>query len=205
MTAFDPAMHIDYTTLKSGGIIMQRDDDFFAIRLRLPGGCITADQLLKVAHVSKKYGRGEVRLTARQGIEVPWIRFGEIEAVRKELAGGGLTLGPCGPRFRTVTACPGLPVCRRGLSDSQSFALQIDRKFCALQLPHKFKATVSACSQCLLQAPGKRDRLLRGCAATTGRGCLHGLQLMRGYLQRKGPGSAGRETRARSESLHPLR
>ena len=145
MTAPDPAMRIDYTTLKSGGIIMQRDDDFFAIRLRLPGGCITADQLLKVAHVSKQYGRGEVRLTARQGIEVPWIRFGEIEAARKELAGGGLTLGPCGPRFRTVTACPGLPVCRRALSDSQSFALQIDRKFCGLQLPHKFKATVSAC------------------------------------------------------------
>jgi dissimilatory sulfite reductase (desulfoviridin) alpha/beta subunit len=124
---------------------MQRDDDFFAIRLRLPGGCITADQLMKVAQVSNQYGRGEVRLTARQGIEIPWIRFGEIEAARRELAGAGLALGPCGPRFRTVTACPGLPVCRRALADSQSFALQIDRKFCGLQLPHKFKTTVSAC------------------------------------------------------------
>ena len=38
MTESDPAMRIDYTTLKSGGIIMQRDADFFAIRLRLPGG-----------------------------------------------------------------------------------------------------------------------------------------------------------------------
>ena len=55
------------------------------------------------------------------------------------------TLGPCGPRFRTVTACPGLPVCRRALADSQSFALQIDRRFGGLQLPDKFKATVSAC------------------------------------------------------------
>jgi dissimilatory sulfite reductase (desulfoviridin) alpha/beta subunit len=144
MTSPDPPI-IDYAALKSGGIIMQRDDDFFAIRLRLPGGCIPADQLLKVAQVSKHYGRGEVRLTARQGIEIPWIKFGEIEAARKELADGGLTLGPCGPRFRTVTACPGLPVCRRALSDSQRFALQIDRKFCGLQLPHKFKATVSAC------------------------------------------------------------
>ncbi len=106
MTAFDPAMRIDYAALKSGGIIMQRDDDFFAVGLRLPGGCITNDQLLKVAQVSKQYGRGEVRLTARQGIESPWVKFGEIEAARKELAGARLALGPCGPRFRTVTACP---------------------------------------------------------------------------------------------------
>jgi dissimilatory sulfite reductase (desulfoviridin) alpha/beta subunit len=114
---------------------MQRDDDFFAIRLRLPGGSIPADQLLKVAQVSKQYGRGEVRLTARQGIEIPWIKFGEIEVARRELAEAGLDLGPCGPRFRTVTACPGLPVCRRALMDSQSFALQIDRRFGGLFPP----------------------------------------------------------------------
>ncbi|MCX6672382.1 MAG: 4Fe-4S binding protein [Methanothrix sp.] len=80
-----------------------------------------------------------------QGIEIPWIKFKEIEAARKDLAGAGLTLGPCGPRFRTVTACPGLPVCRRALADSQSFARQIDQKFSGWLLPHKFKATVSAC------------------------------------------------------------
>jgi len=145
MTTPDPANHIDYAALKSGGIIMQKDDDFFAIRLRLPGGYIASDLLPKIAQVARKYGRGEVRLTARQGIEIPWIKFAEIEAARKELADVGLALGPCGPRFRTVTACPGLPVCRRALADSQSFARQIDRKFGGLLLPHKFKATVSAC------------------------------------------------------------
>ncbi len=143
MTA--PTTSIDYAALKSGGIIMQKDEDFYALRLRLPGGCILADLLPKIAQVAKRYGRGEIRLTVRQGIEIPWIKFKEIEAARKELAGAGLALGPCGQRFRTVTACPGLPVCRRALADSQSFALQIDRKFGGLQLPHKFKATVSAC------------------------------------------------------------
>ncbi len=56
-----------------------------------------------------------------------------------------LPLVPAVPRFRTVTACPGLPVCSRALADSQSFARQIDSKFGGLLLPHKFKATVSAC------------------------------------------------------------
>jgi anaerobic sulfite reductase subunit C len=143
MTA--PTPSIDYSALKSGGIIMQKDDDFFAIRLRLPGGSIPADLLPKIAEVARRYGRGEVRLTARQGIEIPWIKFRDIEAARKELAEAGLALGPCGPRFRTVTACPGLPVCRRALADCQSFARQIDQNFSGLQLPHKFKVTVSAC------------------------------------------------------------
>ncbi len=139
------APRIDYASLKSGGIIMQKDDDFFAIRLRLPGGCILADMLPRIADVAKRYGKGAVRLTARQGLEIPWIKFEEIEAARRELAEAGLSLGPCGPRFRTVTACPGLPVCRKALADSLSFAQQIDQKFGGRLLPHKFKATVSAC------------------------------------------------------------
>jgi sulfite reductase beta subunit-like hemoprotein len=71
MTA--PTPSIDYAALKSGGIIMQKDDDFFALRLRLPGGCIASELLPRIAAAAKKYGRGEVRLTARQGIEIPWI------------------------------------------------------------------------------------------------------------------------------------
>jgi len=56
--------------------------------------------------VARKYGRREVFLTARQGIEIPRVRFCDIEAARKELAEAGLALGPCGPHFRTVSACP---------------------------------------------------------------------------------------------------
>jgi anaerobic sulfite reductase subunit C len=192
-----PTSSIDYAALKSGGIIMQKDDDFFAIRLRLPGGLIPADLLPKIAQVARKYGRNEVRLTARAGIEIPWIKFRDIEAARKELANAGLALGPCGPRFRTVTACPGLPVCRRALADSQSFARQIDRKFSGQQLPHKFKVTVSACPNGWLKANGERDRLLRERRARAAEGCLHGMRTMRGYLQGKSPCLARRKAAAR--------
>ena len=145
MTVPDPAKRIDYVALKSGGIIMQKDDDFFAIRLRLPGGCISADQLPRIADVAKKYGRGLVRLTARQGLEIPWIEFNKVEAARRDLEEADLTLGACGPRFRAVTACPGSSVCRQGIVDSQNIAVQIDRKFGGMLLPNKFKASVSGC------------------------------------------------------------
>lgn len=145
MTEDDTVPRVDWASLKSGGIIMQKDDNFFAIRLRFPGGCISASQLPKLADVAKKYGQGLVRLTARQGMEIPWIKFKEIEAARRELAEAGLALGPCGPRFRTVTACPGMPICRLALVDCQSLALQIDRRFSGQLLPHKFKVSISGC------------------------------------------------------------
>ena len=138
--------YIDPTALKSGGIIMQKDDDFFAVRLKLPGGCISADQLPKIADLANRYGRGTIRLTARQGVEIPWVRFEEIEAIRKELYQAGLALGYCGPRFRAVTACSGLPICRYAIADSQRLARKIDKIFGGQQLPYKFKATVSGCS-----------------------------------------------------------
>jgi dissimilatory sulfite reductase (desulfoviridin) alpha/beta subunit len=91
-----PTPSIDYVALKSGGIIMQKDDDFYAIRLRLPGGCVSSYLLPEIAQVAQKYDRGEVRLTARAGVEIPWIKFAEIEAARRPSRLGVLLSGRTG-------------------------------------------------------------------------------------------------------------
>jgi dissimilatory sulfite reductase (desulfoviridin) alpha/beta subunit len=44
-----------------------------------------------------------------------------------------------------ITACPGNRVCKRGQKDTQRFAKKIDNKFFGIELPHKFKITVSGC------------------------------------------------------------
>lgn len=139
------AHRIDYIALKSGGIIMQKDEEFVSIRLKLPGGCISADQLPRIAELANRYGRGIIRLTARQGLEIPWVRFEKIEAFTDELSKSGLALGACGPRFRAVTACPGLPICRCAITDSQTLAKKIDVIFGGLLVPYKFKVSVSGC------------------------------------------------------------
>ncbi len=145
MTKAEPSPHLDYAALKSGGIIMQKDDDFFTIRLNFPGGKVPADKLSRIQEVANEYGRGEIRLTARQGIEIPWIEFRKIEAARRELSEADLSLGACGPRFRAVAACPGSQVCKLGLVDSQGFSARIDKEFKGHLLPHKFKVSVSGC------------------------------------------------------------
>ena len=96
---------IDYAALKKGGFMRQKQKGFFSLRIQVVGGNLTAENIKAVADVAEKYGKGYVHMTSRQGIEIPFINFEDIEEVRAKLADGGVKPGVCGPRVRTVTAC----------------------------------------------------------------------------------------------------
>ena len=44
---------VDFNELKSGGFIKQTQKDLFTVRLKVPGGRITAEKLVKIAEVAK--------------------------------------------------------------------------------------------------------------------------------------------------------
>ena len=98
-------MAVDYKALKKGGLMRQRQKDCFSMRLKSVGGHFTAGQLAIVQQVAEKYGKGYVHLTSRQGIEIPYIKLQEIDEVKEVLKKGGVEVGVCGPRVRTITAC----------------------------------------------------------------------------------------------------
>ncbi|MFZ5987753.1 MAG: 4Fe-4S binding protein [Bacillota bacterium] len=143
---------VDYKELKKGGFMRQVQKDNFALRLRIVGGQIEADQLLKVYEIAKKYGQGYIHMTARQSIEIPHIKLQDIEAVKKELLDAGLQPGACGPRVRTITACQGSTICTSGLIDTNSLAKEFDEKYYARELPHKFKLGITGCRNNCLKA-----------------------------------------------------
>lgn len=128
-----------------GGILEQRQKGFFVLRLKIPFGQVHSDQLPQIAKIAEKYGRGELHLTTRQTVEIPWIESANVEEAKKGIASIGLTLGASGPRLRVITACPGNRVCKHGQKDSQDFAKEIDEKFFGTELPYKFKVAVSGC------------------------------------------------------------
>ncbi|MBQ3402813.1 MAG: hypothetical protein IJG65_05530 [Synergistaceae bacterium] len=99
------AAGIDYDALKRGGFMHQRPVEYFSLRLGIVGGTVTAGQLSAILEVSKKYGWGYIHLTSRQGIGIPFIQYEDIDAVKSELATGGVSPGASGPRVRTITAC----------------------------------------------------------------------------------------------------
>ena len=137
---------IDLNALKAGGFIMQRQANLFSLRLKVPVGNITAEQLLKVAEIARRYGQGYLHLTLRQGIEIPFIRLDDFNAVSGELATVGLGLGACGARVRVVTACQGIATCTDALGDTHSLARRLDAcLYGRAGLPHKFKMGVTGC------------------------------------------------------------
>lgn len=83
---------IDYAALKKGGFMRQKQKGFFSLRIQVVGGNLTAENIKAVADVAEKYGKGYVHMTSRQGIEIPFINFEDIEEVRAKLADGGVNL-----------------------------------------------------------------------------------------------------------------
>lgn len=141
---------IDYSSLKKGGFMRQKQKGKFSLRLGVVGGNLTAEGLATVSKVAEKYGKGYVHMTSRQGIEIPFIDFNDIEEVKAELAKGGVRPGVCGPRVRTVTACQGSEICPSGCIDSYGIAQELDKRYFGRELPHKFKFGVTGCqNNCL--------------------------------------------------------
>ncbi len=141
---------IDYSALKKGGFMRQKQKGFFSLRLGVVGGNLNTDQLRTVAEVADKYGHGYVHFTSRQSVEIPFINFENVEAVRNELAEGGVKPGVCGPRVRTITACQGSEICPSGCIDTYTLAKEFDERYFGRELPHKFKFGFTGCqNNCL--------------------------------------------------------
>jgi len=143
---------VDLKELKKGGYMKQVQKDRFSLRLGIVGGQVESEKLKKIYEISLKYGNGYVHLTSRQGIEIPFIKLQDVDAVRKELAEAGLKPGTCGPRVRTITACQGIKICSSGLIDTTELANEFDERYHGRELPHKFKLGITGCKNNCLKA-----------------------------------------------------
>ena len=143
---------IDYATLKKGGFMRQIQKDQFSLRLKVIGGQVTAEHLQRIGEVAKKYGKGYIHLTSRQGVEIPFIALTDIEAVKQELASAGVSIGVCGHRVRTVTACQGSAICPSGAIETTTLAEELDARYFGRELPHKFKIGITGCKNNCLKA-----------------------------------------------------
>jgi anaerobic sulfite reductase subunit C len=130
---------------KTPGTIRQKQKGFVALRVRAVGGEFDSAQLRTIAGVAEKYGRGRLHITTRQGIEIHFVRAADAGPAVRELEAGGVTMGADGPRVRIVMACPGSETCRWGIIDTKEVARELDRRYFAAGVPHKFKIAVTGC------------------------------------------------------------
>ena len=73
------------------GIYEQRKKGAFMVRVRVSGGIISPEQLLKIAETSRKYGSEYLHLTTRQDIQIHNVKIENIIEILEELKKVGLS------------------------------------------------------------------------------------------------------------------
>lgn len=130
--------------LKGEGILAQNQEGYFSIRILSRAGNFTANQLNDLAKLSQKYGKGYLGVTTRLAIEIPWIKYEDIENLKKDLKEAKLAHGGTGKKVRPLVACKGT-VCQHGIYDTQELCGKLHDKYFAYSLPSKTKITLVGC------------------------------------------------------------
>ena len=129
---------IDYDALKKRGFLRQKQDGQFLLRTRTSSGNYSAEQIAVLLDISKKFGKGIFHTTTRQGIEIPYIAFENIEKVEEIVKDAGVDIGTSGPRLRSTTTCPGNNWCKSGLVNTFGLFDRIEKELgirCGRDLP----------------------------------------------------------------------
>jgi sulfite reductase beta subunit-like hemoprotein len=94
--------------LNNGTYGIRHETDRHMIRIKVPHGDMTADQLDAVAEVTEKYTRLKMaHVTTRQAIQIHHVHLDDVVSTLRILAGTGLTSREaCGNTVRNITATP---------------------------------------------------------------------------------------------------
>jgi len=125
---------------------MQKDGTYSVVP-RVPGGEITADKLIVIGQVAKKYNL-YTKITGGQRIDLFGARSEQLPEIWRELIDAGFESGHAyGKALRTVKSCVGSNWCRYGVQDSMSMAVLLENRYKGLRSPHKLKMAVSGCTR----------------------------------------------------------
>lgn len=128
-----------------GGVITERDDDFCTVRIRIPAGVITPEQLIGIAKITEEFGTGTAHLTVRQTMEIPHVKIADLEALGRALEANNTPVGSEREEIVNITACPGTDRCRLANIDSITLARRIDQDFFGKNMPIRVRIGVSSC------------------------------------------------------------
>ena len=87
------------------GVYGQRQQGVQMVRIKLPMGRFSANQLRKIAYVADEYGSGNLHITTRQDIQLHYVELERTPQLWAELEKDQITLREaCGNTVRNVTA-----------------------------------------------------------------------------------------------------
>jgi sulfite reductase (ferredoxin) len=140
------------------GIYTQRpeEDGYFMLRIRIPGGVLTSDQVRTIATISNDFGRGVADVTDRQNVQLHWIRLADVPEIWQRLDAVGIsTTEACGDTPRNLLGCPLAGVDADEIIDATELLRACDERIVGdpefSNLPRKYKMSITGCRhQCVV-------------------------------------------------------
>ena len=118
-------------------------DRTFSVIPRIYGGVTSADDLIRIGEVAKKYDVPMVKITGGQRIDLLGIKKEDLPHVWQDL---GMPSGHAYAKaFRTCKTCVGTDFCRYGVGDSTALGIAIEKRFQGIESPGKLKLATAGC------------------------------------------------------------
>ena len=127
-------------------------EDAQMLRVKIPQGILSAEQLQALADVAERHSRGFGHITTRQNVQFHFLKLADVELAMRRLAETGLTTREaCGNSVRNVTACPWAGVAADEVFDVTPYAEALTRHLLrhpmSASLPRKFKIAFEGCPE----------------------------------------------------------
>lgn len=152
-------MSVDRKKVTKNAYRVTKNRGITCLRIRVPGGHLEAEYLSLVQSIADDYGNGTVHLTARQGFEIPGMKYEEIpeinQKIRPVIESLGLAIETTDDGYpaagtRNISACIGNRVCPFANADTTALAQKLERECYPNDL--HFKIAVTGCPNDCIKA-----------------------------------------------------
>lgn len=151
INGFESIPEKQLTMFKWAGVYQQKpkQDGYFMMRVRIPSGLLTSQQVRVLAELGQEYGRGLIDVTTRQAVQYHWLRVEDLPDIFRRLGEVGLhSYEACGDCPRTIVGNPLAGLDADELIDTRPIVEALEKEFLLNRefsnLPRKYKISVSS-------------------------------------------------------------
>lgn len=167
---------------KKTNVFEQKQENFFAVYLRVQTGDIKTDKARLLAEVVRNFSADEIRVTIEQGLMLKFVRREYLPYLFQALDGLGLG-EPGHGSIADITTCPGTDTCNLGISSSMGITRELERmladEYPDFIIDSGIKIKISGCMNACAQH-GIADIGFHGSSLKSGVNVLPALQVLIG-------------------------
>ena len=126
-----------FSLWKTTNLIPQKQKGYVAIGIKVLLGDFYTDKARLLANLTEKYAAGEIRLTLRQNILIPFVKEDLIPFFYTELKKMGFAEGGYNKAV-DITSCPGTDTCNLGIASSTGITKELEQ-ILKTEYPHYLK------------------------------------------------------------------